>query len=147
MSVGDGLVQIGPPDGQLTVRLRGEQSAGGLALVELVMEPDDSGPPLHVHPTHGEGFYVLAGELTAQVGEEIVTGGPGTWVFAPKDTPHTLANLGTRQVRLLVVCTPAGFESYFQRRIAERDGTPPPEHSVAEDQTRAVGPPLSPVIG
>jgi hypothetical protein len=24
-----------------------------------------SGPPLHLHPTHGEGFDVLAGERTA----------------------------------------------------------------------------------
>jgi quercetin dioxygenase-like cupin family protein len=40
-----------------------------------------------LHPTHGERFDVLAGKLTLQLGEEIVTGGPGTWAFAPPDIP------------------------------------------------------------
>jgi hypothetical protein len=31
-----------------------------------------------------EGFYVLAGLPTFQVGADLVTGGPGTWVFAPR---------------------------------------------------------------
>ncbi|WP_410793550.1 hypothetical protein [Kribbella sp. C-35] len=33
--------------------------------------------------------------MTLQLGDEIRTGGPGTWACAPKNTPHTLANLAS----------------------------------------------------
>jgi uncharacterized RmlC-like cupin family protein len=107
----------------------------------MVLDPA-TGPPLHLHPTHGEGFYVLAGELTVQIGDEIVSGGPGTWAFAPKDTPHTLANLTEQEVRLLCVFAPAGFERRFDRILAEQAGQQLPEQSAAERETRTLGPPL-----
>lgn len=106
------------------------------------MTAGSAGPLLHVHPTHGEGFYVLAGELTFQVGDEIVSGGPGTWVFAPRDTPHTLANLSDQDARLLCVFAPGGFERRFERMIAQQTGQQlPGEMSEAERATRMVGPP------
>lgn len=139
-----GVVQTSAVGDALRVRLSSEDSGGEVGLVEMVMAAGSGGPPLHVHPTHGEGFYVLAGELTFQVGDEIVTGGPGTWVFAPRDTPHTLANLGDQDGRLLCVFAPGGFERRFERMIAEETGEPvPAEPSEAERATRAVGPPLS----
>jgi quercetin dioxygenase-like cupin family protein len=46
------------------VRLRGDESNGQLAVIEFVVAAGDHGPPLHVHPQHGEAFYVLQGELT-----------------------------------------------------------------------------------
>ncbi|WP_442928885.1 cupin domain-containing protein [Modestobacter sp. VKM Ac-2980] len=48
-----------------------------------------------MHPTHGERFYVLTGLLSFQVGSEVITAGPGSWLFAPRNTPDTLANLGS----------------------------------------------------
>jgi len=141
MTATRGVVQPQTDPVPLRIRLRGEDSGERLAVVEMVLDPA-SGPPLHLHPTHGEGFYVLAGELTVQLGEEIVTGGPGTWVFAPPDTPHTLANLTDQEVRLLCVFAPAGFERRFERILAERAGRQPPEPSAAERETRMIGPPL-----
>lgn len=144
MSTTRGVIQTETSAEPLLIRLRGEESDAGLAVVEMVLDPGGSGPPLHVHPTHGEGFYVLAGELTLQIGDEIVSGGPGTWAFAPKDTPHTLANLSGQEARLLCVFAPAGFERRFERMIAEQTGQQPPaELSTAERETRAVGPPIA----
>lgn len=121
--------------------------AAEVGVVEMEMAPGSPGPPLHVHPTHGEGFYVLAGLLTVQVGAEIVTADPGTWLWAPRDTPHTLANLGSDAVRVLCVFAPGGFERRFQRMLAELDGGTIPtglaEPSPAERATRVVGPPLA----
>lgn len=137
-----GVVQIGAAEQRLLIRLRGADSGGGLAVVEMVLDPG-TGPPLHVHPTHGEGFYVLAGEVTFQLGDEIVSGGPGTWAFSPKDTPHALANLTKQEARLLAVFAPAGFERRFERILAEQAGRQLPELSTAERETRTVGPPLT----
>jgi quercetin dioxygenase-like cupin family protein len=58
-----GVVQLQTNPLSLRMCLRGAESEGSLGVVELVLEPG-TGPPLHLHPTHGEGFYVLSGELT-----------------------------------------------------------------------------------
>ncbi|KGN37093.1 cupin domain-containing protein [Knoellia subterranea] len=129
----------------LTVLLRSLDCGGDLGVVEMAMDAGEAGPPLHVHPTHGEGFFVLAGELSFQLGEEVVTGGPGTWAFAPRDTPHTLANHGTEPGRLLCVFAPGGFERRFERMLTDASGDgvdlPPSEAELA---TRLLGPPLTP---
>src|SRR5262249_56826698 len=67
----------------VNVRLRGQHSGGQLAVIEIVVGADNGGPPLHVHPEHAEGFYILDGELEVQVGEEVVTGSAGAFFFAP----------------------------------------------------------------
>ena len=121
----------------IIVHLRGEQSSGELAVVEVAVAAHSAGPPLHVHPAHAEGFYVLDGELVVQAGDEIRTGRAGDFFFAPAGTPHTFVNRGDRDTRLLVTCTPAGFERYFDR-LAQGIGGDPPEDAIA------VGPPLSP---
>lgn len=139
-----GVVQTGPSADPLRIRLRSKDSGGEVGVVEMEMAAGSAGPPLHVHPTHGEGFYVLAGELTFQVGDEIISGGPGTWVFAPRNTPHTLANLSDHDARLLCVFAPAGFERRFERMVADQPGwTVPDELSEAEQATQMVGPPLA----
>jgi len=133
-----GVLQSAGSD-PLRVRLAGHDSDGELGVVEMVLGAGAAGPPLHVHPTHGEGFYVLEGELTLQVGDRIVTGGPGTWGFAPRNVPHALANHGSADARVLCVFAPAGFERRFERMIG--DGAPD-EPSEAERATRVVGPPV-----
>jgi quercetin dioxygenase-like cupin family protein len=112
------------------VLLRGEASGGRLALVEMAVPARSTGPPLHVHETWDEGFYVLEGELAVQVGDAPRRAMTGMFAFAPRGTPHTFANLGADDARILVVLTPAGFERYLE--TGER---PPPN-------TRLVGPPI-----
>jgi len=119
------------------MHLRGEQSGGTAALVELALPAGGSGPPLHIHPLHGEGFYVLEGEMTFQVGDEVIAAAAGSFAFAPRGIPHTLANLGGRDARILVLCAPAGFEPYFERLAAGIVEGPP------SDQATTVGPPLA----
>ena len=125
----------------IEVLLSGESSAGQLAVIDEVVESDFAGPPLHLHPSFDEGFYVLDGELTFRVGDETLTGGPGTFAFAQRRTPHTFANLSGKAARVLIVCTPAGFERYFARLAAERTGAEPPSWArEPEPETVQVGP-------
>ena len=93
MTGGSGVIIRRPSVAESLRILLGEADCdGALGVVEMALSPGVSGPPLHLHPTHAEAFYVLAGQLSLQVGEEVVTGGPGTWACAPKDVPHTLGN-------------------------------------------------------
>jgi quercetin dioxygenase-like cupin family protein len=125
------------PRAPIAVRLTGAESDGHLAVVTFRVDPDGSGPPLHVHPHHAEGFYVLEGEVTFQVGDDVVAGGAGAFFFARPGVPHTFANFSSEAARLLVLCTPAGFEGYFERLAAGQPGEP------REGWAIAVGPPLN----
>lgn len=131
-------------DAPLRVLLRAAENDGELGVVEMEMTPGTAGPPLHLHPTHGEGFYVLRGRPTLQAGDDVVVAEPGTWVFAPRNAPHTLANHGTTDARLLCVFAPGGFERRFERILADLAGTTLPEQAQAELATQVIGPPLTP---
>jgi quercetin dioxygenase-like cupin family protein len=144
MTSGQGVIHRPSPGDRLRILLTERDCDGDVGVVEMAFEPGDTGPPLHVHPTHAEAFYVLAGELSLQVGDEVVTGGPGTWACAPRNVPHTLANLGTEPGRVLCVFAPGGFERRFERMVTDRaDAGPLAELSEAERRTRLIGPPLA----
>jgi len=118
------------------------ESDGEVAVMENAAPGRWAGPPLHRHD-FDEGFYVLEGELTFQLGEELRTAGPGEFVFAPRGSVHTLANRSEEPVRYLLVCTPGGFERTLARRWAERDGEEAPEWALAEGPAvEVVGPPI-----
>ena len=104
------------------VLLRGEESDDQVAIIELTVPAGWDGPPLH-HHAFDEAFYLLDGELTFQLGDELVTAGPGSVTFAPRGIHHTLANLSPATARFLLVCTPAGFERRFEPSATK----PPPE--------------------
>jgi quercetin dioxygenase-like cupin family protein len=124
------------------VLLRSEQSDGQVSVIETAPAPG-VGPPLH-HHQFDESFYVIEGELTFRVEDEIITAGPGELIFAPRGVPHTFANLSDASARQLIVCTPAGFERYFARLAAERRGVEPPDWALKPfpDGT-TIGPPIS----
>jgi hypothetical protein len=62
-------------------------------------------------------------------------------VFAPRGSHHTLANLSAAAARYLLVCTPGGFERYFDRIAAREAGyDPPPETMKPWPEVTTVGP-------
>jgi mannose-6-phosphate isomerase-like protein (cupin superfamily) len=126
-----------------SVLLRSEQTDGHGALVENVVPAHCEGPPLH-HHQFDEGFYVLDGELTVQVHDRIQTVKAAEFAFAPRGSHHCLANLSAQAARYLLVCTPAGFERYFDRIAADQAGVaPPPEAAGQIPHTTIVGPPIA----
>ena len=143
MTTGRGVIHRASPGQALRILLGERDGDGALGAVEMSMPAGSTGPPLHLHPTHAEAFYVLSGELSLQVDDRVVTGGPGTWACAPRDVPHTLANLGAEEGRVLCLFAPGGFERRFERMIAREDAGPLAELSQAELATRLVGPSLA----
>src|SRR5262245_6946568 len=113
----------------ISVLLRSEESGGEVSVIASTAPAGFGGPPLHRHD-FDEGFYVLDGELTFQLAEELLTVGPGELAFAPRGVPHTFANQADRDSHFLLICTPAGFERYFARMAAEQQGQTPPEWAL-----------------
>src|SRR4051812_29173097 len=111
-----------------TTHLGSEQTCGRYSLVENTVAPGFGGPPLH-HHDFDEGFYVLEGELTFQLGDDHVLAGPGAFLFAPAGAIHTFANHSGAPGRYLLLIAPAGFETHFERlaRRAAGEDVPEPE--------------------
>jgi len=124
------------------VLLRSEESGGEVSVIETA-PPPGAGPPLHYHD-FDEAFYVLDGELTFQLRDQRIQVRAGELVFAPRGVTHTFANLSDAPARQLIVCTPAGFERYFARMAAERQGVDPPDWALQPiPEVTRVGPPIA----
>jgi quercetin dioxygenase-like cupin family protein len=98
------------------IRVSGEDSGGQLAVVESVGRRGDM-PPLHVHRSDDETFYVLDGELSLHQPGRSLTVGAGEAAFAARDVPHTY-RVESETARWLVIATPAGFDD-FVREVGE----------------------------
>ena len=61
-------------------------------MLESLLMPGESGPPMHLHRSHDESFYVLEGIATLLTpdGEQDVD--VGGFVFVPRGTAHTITN-------------------------------------------------------
>jgi quercetin dioxygenase-like cupin family protein len=129
--------------GRVNVLLRGAQTAKQVAVMDNTVGADAQGPPLHYHD-FDEAFYVVEGELTFQLGDELFTRGPGELAFAPRGARHAFANPNPEDARTVLVCTPAGFEPYFDRIAARQAGVdPPPEALGPLPEVVTVGPRIS----
>ena len=79
-----------------------------LAVIEI--QPHRGGPPIHAHTAEDDSFYILEGELTFTVEDEVVAAGPGTFVLVPPGLQHTFRNDGDTVVRMVNIHAPAGFD-------------------------------------
>ena len=117
--VGNGKDRAGTPVAMgfssLTFKVAGQQSNGGLFLMEHVGIAKGGGPPRHIHHEQDEWFYVVEGELVAEVDGQKFRLKAGDSVFAPRKLPHAFLYVGEKPGRLLIGYTPAGkMEAYFQ---------------------------------
>jgi quercetin dioxygenase-like cupin family protein len=90
----------------------GEDTDGRYAQWEAIVPPG-GGPPPHVHSRENEGFYILEGEITFQIGEERVVATAGTFANMPIGTPHSFKNESDRTDKVLITIAPAGLEEMF----------------------------------
>jgi quercetin dioxygenase-like cupin family protein len=133
---------IAPAGDRFDVVVHGEQNDGRVGVMLNRLLPGTSGPPLHRH-AFDETFYVLEGELTFQVDDELVTRGAGELLFVPGGIVHAFANRGDAPARFLIACTPAGFERHFARRAAEAEGVAAPAWAMLPiPSVTKVGPPI-----
>ncbi len=102
------------------VKAAGEATNGRFAVIEH-LAPQDWSPPLHVHRRKDEWFYVLEGELTFWIDGRVIAAPAGSFVYGPRNIPHTLV-VASPTARFLVVVEPAGFEN-FMRALARPAGS------------------------
>ncbi len=94
-------------------KITADRSGGSLTVEEWGLPPGGMIPP-HTHTREDECNFVLEGELTCDVGGEIVVAPAGSYVLKPRNVPHALCNTGTESVWVVEILTPGGFEVYFE---------------------------------
>jgi mannose-6-phosphate isomerase-like protein (cupin superfamily) len=95
-------------------KIDGIHTGERFSVVHHPLAPRALAAPLHRHTREDEYSYVLTGTLGALLGDEVVTAGPGTWVFKPRDQWHTFWNAGDTPCEIIEVISPAGFEDFFR---------------------------------
>src|SRR5215475_1178211 len=90
----------------------GEDTNGKYALWEAIV-PVGGGPPPHVHSREEEGFYILEGEITFQIGDQRLVASAGTFANMPVGTPHSFKNESSKPAKMLISVAPAGLEQMF----------------------------------
>jgi len=95
-----------------TIKSAAETTDGRVAVLEFLW-PQGGGSPLHVHRNEDEWFYVIEGELTLWVGGEVVVAPAGSFVYGPRDVPHTFL-VTSAEARFLMVTEPAPFADFVR---------------------------------
>ena len=90
----------------------GDDTNGKYSLWDAIV-PSGGGPPPHVHSREEEGFYILEGEITFQIGEERVVATAGMFANLPVGTPHSFKNESDQPAKMLISVAPAGLEQMF----------------------------------
>jgi quercetin dioxygenase-like cupin family protein len=112
--------------GLTTIKADGAGTDGRVMVTESLM-PRGTGSPLHVHHREDEWFYVLEGELTLWVGGQVIVAPAGSFVYGPREIPHTFI-VSSDQARFLLVTEAAGMEGFIRAgsEPAQRLEIPPP---------------------
>ncbi|HEX5725420.1 MAG TPA: cupin domain-containing protein [Longimicrobiaceae bacterium] len=96
------------------IRVRGEDTAGALAVIEHVIPPGTVSMPVHRHTRETETLLVQEGTLTLKVDGRVLRVEPGSWVALPPGVAHTLWNSSKRPTRFLAMYAPAGIEKFYE---------------------------------
>lgn len=90
----------------------GDQTNGKYALWEAIVPPG-GGPPPHIHSREEEGFYILEGEITFHVGDQVIVAKAGHFANMPVGSQHSFRNESNTTARMLISVSPAGLEEMF----------------------------------
>jgi quercetin dioxygenase-like cupin family protein len=92
------------------IKATAADTGGQMAIIE-VTEPPGAEAPLHVHHREDEGFWLLEGSATFEVGGMTIEAEAGDYLFGPRDIPHRYT-VGDAGCRMLFIMTPGGFEEF-----------------------------------
>ena len=116
------------PGRSAALKLLGHETNESIMLFEETL-PAGTKSLFHLHRDSDEIAWVVGGELTFQIGDEVRVGGPGACAFLPRNVPHAWKNTGGDTARVVFLYTPAAAGGYLEALLnrggpiagAERD--------------------------
>ncbi len=116
-STGNDLITIG----SLSMRflVDGRDTAGHMAMAEMIVQPHAKVPPPHRHVDVDETIHILEGSLTCRVDDCVSILNKGDYGFSPRGSVHHFSNPGDVPARVLVVFSPANIGPEYFREVAD----------------------------
>jgi steroid delta-isomerase-like uncharacterized protein len=108
------------------LRASAGETNGAFGLMEHWEMPVGFASPYHTHHREDESFYVLEGEVAFVCGGKWLKAGPGTFVYGPREIAHGFKVTGSSPARMLLMCTPGGFEGFVLAQKTPIAEPPPP---------------------
>ncbi len=125
------------PGRTAVLKLQNEQTGQSVMAFEEVTPPGTV-TPLHLHRNSDEVMYVLSGQYSFKIGDQTVSGGPGTCVFMPRGLPHAWKYVGDGTGRAFVIYAPGEAGKAFEEAVKlQRPATP--SIAVDDDPFRPLG--------
>src|SRR4030088_3830853 len=90
---GQGQVSSTTPGREFALKLLGGATGDSIMIFEETV-PAGTKSTLHLHHDSDEVAYVLSGEITFLVGDDVTVGGPGTSAFMPRGVRHAWKSTG-----------------------------------------------------
>ena len=109
-------VRDNEPDRFSHLKLLTDQTNGSIMMFEQAV-PAGTKSWFHLHHNSDEVAWVLAGEITFKIGDDVTVGGPGTCAFMPRNVPHAWKNSGSTPGRVLFLYTPAIAGRFVERMM------------------------------
>jgi quercetin dioxygenase-like cupin family protein len=103
----------------VSMKLFGRETGQSVTLFEQAVPAGSKNSWLHLHRDSDEIAWVLEGEFTFQIGDEAITGGPGTCAFMPRNVPHAWKNSGTVPGRVVFLYTPARAGQFVEEMVEQ----------------------------
>ena len=103
---GEGLKSSNTPGREFALKLLCGDTGDSLMVFEETVPPGTKST-LHLHHDSDELGYVLEGEITFLIGDEITVGGPGACAFMPRNVRHAWKSTGAETGRVLFLYAPA----------------------------------------
>jgi quercetin dioxygenase-like cupin family protein len=94
------------PGRSIVLKLLGGETGDSIMMFEETI-PAGIKSTYHLHDDSDEVAYILSGEVTFKIGDEVTLGGPGTCAFIPRGVPHAWKSTGAGAGRVLFLYTPA----------------------------------------
>jgi quercetin dioxygenase-like cupin family protein len=110
---GKGRIWNMSPGRSSALKLLGAETGESVMLFEETA-PSGTQTTFHLHHDSDEVAYVLEGEVTFKIGEELSIGGPGTCAFMPRGAAHAWKVTGSKTGRVLFLYTPAAAGGFFE---------------------------------
>ena len=114
LKVGD-VLDLGIPGQKFIIKKTTVETSGQSLEMEWELEPQTSGPPIHLHPHATESYEVLQGKFDVYVNGGWMTLSVGEKVTIEKGVLHTYRNASHETTRLYNTHQPAlKFDKYFE---------------------------------
>jgi quercetin dioxygenase-like cupin family protein len=94
------------PGRVVTIKLTGAETGGSIMMFEQTL-PAGTKSTLHLHRDCDEVAYVLSGEVTFLIGDDVTVREPGGCAFMPRGVRHAWKNTDGKAGRALFLYAPA----------------------------------------